>query len=882
MDINGKKDTSMSDSKNNYAKTSQNVMDDEPAKQTVRKRDGRLEEWDLNKIMERVRKVAVDVTRYHQTNCKDDIPLDLDSAVINDIVSSGVRSLEDEIPTSKLDELTAQRAGEEMDHPGAHVLGGAILISNLRKNIVSSDPIDTWPTEIRELAPLHIKRYAWRAYHFVHPLTQENYPLISESVFRFIMARGDELEEMMNRDRDYLFKYAGVSRLCGTETLAGYLIGEYISKHSRRLIETPQHMYMRIAVALWYPQMDKIKTLYDLLSLHHVSCASPTMFNAGTRNQKMSSCYLLSIEDDSIEGIFDRVKDVARISKGSGGIGIAVSCVRARGSFISGTNGISNGIVPMASVLNQTGRYVDQGGGKRKGAIAVYVEPWHPDFIELLQTRRNVGSKIEDQNYFNPNLFFGLWIPDLFMKLTREAYCNRDEKEEQEHPIMWNFYDPAVAPGLNKVWGSEFEALYYKYEAEGLVCYSRSIRSIWADLTTILAESNMPYMLFKDHCNRKSNQKNLGTIERSNLCTEIIQYSNEKEIAVCNLASICLPKFVNKPFTSEASFDYDRLGRCASFMNETLNQVIDRNEYPTESAKVSNMRHRPMGLGWQGLSNTAIRLGMEYDGLTFRVVNRNIAEQIYHSALDASCLAAERDGYYPSMKENGGAPISHGLFQFDLWYEDCGRLSDPNPELKLDWEGLRARVKQFGVRNSLLVAPMPTASTSQILGNNEGSQPIYRLVYTRRSLTGEYLEINDELIYLLKRAGLWKTEINPATNQPYNAMSTLIRKNAISIQKLVQIPVEIRKLFKTVSDISVRDYSLMARDRGIFIDQSQSHDVYFKNDADFTHKLIKYYIWAWENGLKTASYYTRLLTDETSMTKQVTKDMKEDCVACGS
>jgi ribonucleoside-diphosphate reductase alpha chain len=580
-----------------------------------------------------------------------------------------------------------------------------------------------------------------------------------------------------------------------------------------KVVERPQHLLMRVAVGIHGEDIPAAIETYNLLSEKWFTHATPTLFNAGTPKPQLSSCFLLTMKDDSIDGIYDTLKQTAKISQSAGGIGLSIHNVRAKGSYIKGTGGTSNGIVPMLRNFDMTARYVDQGGGKRKGSFAIYLEPWHADVFEFLELKKNHGK----EEMRARDLFYAMWIPDLFMK--------RIENNE-----MWSLFCPNEAPGLADCWGEEFERLYEKYEKEGKFRKQIKAQDLWFEILEAQIETGTPYMLYKDAANRKSNQKHLGTIKSSNLCTEIIEYTAPDEVAVCNLASIALPKFV----TEEGKFDHQKLYEITKVVTRNLNKVIDINYYPVEEARKSNMRHRPIGIGVQGLADAFILLRMPFDSEEARGLNKDIHETIYFAAMEASMELSKLNGPYETFK---GSPVSKGIFQFDMWgvTPESGRW---------DWENLKREVKQNGVRNSLLLAPMPTASTSQILGNNECFEPYTSNIYTRRTLSGEFIVANKHLMKDLISAGLWSETMR----------QKLIAANG-SVQQIAEIPQNIKDIYKTVWEISQKAIIDMSADRGAFICQSQSLNIHLTN-PNFG-KLTSMHFYAWKKGLKTGMYYLR-------------------------
>ena len=661
-------------------------------------------------------------------------------------------------------------------------------------------------------------------YRHINPKTGEKAGLIGEKTYKIIMAHKERLDREIIYDRDNQYDFFGYKTLERS----------YLLRVNGKIVERPQHMLMRVAVGIHEEDIEAAVGTYHLLSERWFTHASPTLFNAGTPRPQLSSCFLIMMKEDSIEGIYDTLKECANISKCAGGIGLNIHNIRATNSYIRGTNGQSNGIVPMLRVFNDTARYVDQGGGKRKGAFAIYLEPWHADIFEWLDLRKNHGKEEQRAR----DLFYGLWTNDLFMQRV-------------EAGGDWSLFCPHEAPGLADCWGKEFEALYTRYEAEGRARKTIKAQQLWFAILESQVETGNPYMLFKDACNSKSNQQNLGTIKCSNLCTEIVEYTSPEETAVCNLASIALPRFVQEREPSSPSagrdgkgklvgsmeaknrfFNFDRLKEVASQVTVNLNKIIDVNYYPAETARRSNMRHRPIGIGVQGLADAFILLGLAFDSPEAKLLNQQIFETIYYAAVKTSCELAQRDGPYETYQ---GSPVSKGQLQYDMW--------GVTPTDLHDWAGLKEQVAQHGVRNSLLLAPMPTASTSQILGNNECFEPYTSNIYTRRVLSGEFVVVNQHLLDDLTRLGLWSTELK----------NMLIGHNG-SVQGL-PIPQELKAIYKTVWEIKQRHLLDMAADRGAFIDQSQSFNVHM-SDPNFG-KLTSMHFYAWKKGLKTGMYYLR-------------------------
>lgn len=743
----------------------------------VMKRDGRRQPVKFDKITARIKKLAygldpiVDVTELAQKVCL---------------------GVYDGVTTSALDDLAAETAAYmSTKHHDYSLLASRIAISNLHKNTNKS-----FAETIEKL------------YNYRLPLTDEPAPLVAKGTHDFVMQHRETLDAAVIYDRDFSYDYFGFKTLERS----------YLLRINREIVERPQHMLMRVAVGIHLGEIDSVLSTYDALSNKLFTHASPTLFNAGTCRPQLSSCFLLTMTDDSIEGIYDTLKRCAVISKSAGGIGLSVHNIRATKSYIRGTNGSSNGIVPMLRVFNDTARYVDQGGGKRKGAFAIYLEPWHADIMDFLDLRKNHGKEESRAR----DLFYGLWTPDLFMKRV-------------EQNGSWSLFCPNEAPGLADKYGEEFEELYIKYEREGRARRSMEARKLWYAILEAQTETGNPYMLYKDACNRKSNQKNLGTIRSSNLCTEIIEYTSPDEVAVCNLASIALNKFVVIPQDgSDPYYDHKELYKITKMVARNLNKIIDINFYPVEEARNSNMRHRPIGIGVQGLADAFILMRMPFESEEARDLNKDIFETLYFGAAEASWELACEEGPYKTYE---GSPISQGEFQFDMWgvKPSSGRW---------DWDSLREKVKKDGVRNSLLVAPMPTASTSQILGNNECFEPYTSNLYTRRVLSGEFTIVNTHLVRDLQKLGLW----NEATK------NRIVAANG-SVQYIMEIPQEIRSLYKTVWEISQRRILELAADRGAFIDQSQSLNIHMASPS--IAKLSSMHFFGWKAGLKTGLYYLR-------------------------
>jgi len=736
----------------------------------VIKRDGHKEPVKFDKITARIQKLCyglnsrVDFTR---------------------IAMKVIEGVYDGVSTTELDNLAAEIAATNTTtHPDYALLASRIAVGNLHKNTKKS-----FSQTMRDL------------FEYVDPKTGLNAGLLAQDVMNAVDENAPLLDSTIIYDRDFNFDYFGFKTLERS----------YLLKLNGQVAERPQHMFMRVAVGIHKNDMDNVIKTYNMISEGWFTHATPTLFNAGTPKPQMSSCFLLQMQDDSIEGIYNTLKQTALISQSAGGVGLSIHNIRAKGSYIKGTNGTSNGIVPMLRVFNDTARYVDQGGGKRKGSFAIYLEPWHADVFDFLDLKKNTGKEESRAR----DLFYALWIPDLFMKRVKEN-------------AEWTLMCPHECPGLCDTWGEEFEALYTKYESAGKGRQTIKAQELWFKIMESQIETGTPYMLFKDAANRKSNQQNLGTIKSSNLCTEIIEYTSADEIAVCNLGSIALPKFIR-----DGQFDHHRLFEVTYQLAVNLNRVIDRNYYPVPETRKSNMRHRPIGIGVQGLADAFILLRMPFDSNEARVLNREIFETIYYAACTASKDLAIKDAPYETYQ---GSPASKGILQFDMW--------NVTPSPRWEWDVLKAEIKQHGMRNSLLLAPMPTASTAQILGNNECFEPYTTNIYTRRTLSGEFIILNKHLMKDLVSLGLWNDDLK----------NKLIAANG-SVQNIVEIPDNLKALYKTAWELSQKTILDMAADRGAFICQSQSLNIFMEN-ANF-NKLTSMHFYAWELGLKTGMYYLR-------------------------
>ncbi|MFN8326365.1 ribonucleoside-diphosphate reductase subunit alpha [Flavobacterium sp.] len=739
----------------------------------VIKRDGHKEPVMFDKITDRIKKLC-----YGLNEMVDAVK----------VAMRVIEGLYDGVTTSELDNLAAETAAAmTVTHPDYAQLAARIAVSNLHKNTKKS-----FSETMNDM------------FHYVNPRTNQEAPLLSEEVHRVIMENAEFLDSHIIYNRDFNYDYFGFKTLERS----------YLLKINGKIVERPQHMLMRVSVGIHLDDLKSVIETYELMSKKFFTHATPTLFNAGTPKPQMSSCFLLTMQDDSIDGIYDTLKQTAKISQSAGGIGLSIHNVRATGSYIRGTNGTSNGIVPMLRVFNDTARYVDQGGGKRKGSFAIYIETWHADIMDFLDLKKNHGK----EEMRARDLFYAMWISDLFMKRVQED-------------STWTLMCPNECPGLYDVYGEEFEKLYISYEEKGKGRKTIKARELWEKILESQIETGTPYMLYKDAANRKSNQKNLGTIRSSNLCTEILEYTSADEIAVCNLASISLPMFVEN-----GKFDHELLFNVTKRVTRNLNKVIDRNYYPVKEAENSNMRHRPVGLGVQGLADAFIKLRLPFTSDEAKQLNQEIFETIYFAAVTASMEMAKEEGAYSSFQ---GSPISQGEFQYNLW-----GLKDEDLSGRWDWASLRKEVMEHGVRNSLLMAPMPTASTSQILGNNEAFEPYTSNIYTRRVLSGEFIVVNKHLLEDLVERGLWNEDLKQE-----------IMRNNGSIQNIDRIPADLKELYKTVWEMSMKDIIDMSRQRGYFIDQSQSLNLFMEN-ANFA-KLTSMHFYAWQSGLKTGMYYLR-------------------------
>ena len=758
----------------------------------VIKRDGRKESVKFDKITARIEKLSYGLnTKYVKTI---------------EIAKKVIDGLYDGVSTQELDELAAETAATlTTKHPDYAALAARISISNLHKTTSKS-----FSNTIKRL------------YTYINPKTQENASLISKDVYGIINKNAAILDSSIIYDRDFSYDYFGFKTLQKS----------YLLKLDGKVVERPQHMLMRVAVGIHHDDIDSVIETYNLLSEKWFTHATPTLFNAGTPKPQLSSCFLLTMQDDSIDGIYNTLKQCAKISQSAGGIGLSIHNVRGTGSYIKGTNGVSNGVIPMLRNFDMTARYVDQGGGKRKGSFAIYLEPWHCDVFEFLQLKKNHGK----EELRARDLFYAMWIPDLFMKRVEENGS-------------WSLFSPDEAPNLHETYGEEFEKLYTKYEKEGKARKTVKAQDLWFEILESQIETGNPYILYKDHANNKSNQKNLGTIKSSNLCTEIIEYTSPDEIAVCNLASIALNMFVKE----DSTYDFQKLHDITKVITKNLNKVIDVNYYPVEEAKNSNMRHRPIGIGVQGLADAFILMKYPFDSAEAKQLNKDIFETIYYAAMEASMELSKKEGPYETYK---GSPVSKSIFQFDMWgvTPKSGRW---------DWTKLKQKVKKHGVRNSLLLAPMPTASTSQILGNNECFEPYTSNLYTRRVLSGEFIVVNKHLLNDLIELDLWSDK-----------MKDKIMEQNGSIQNINEIPDNIKLLYRTVWEVSQKSIIEMAADRGAYICQSQSMNIHMQ-DANFG-KLTSMHFHAWKLGLKTGLYYLRTKAAADAIKFTIVKEEKEN------
>jgi len=792
----------------------------------VIKRNGKKEPVMFDKITSRVKKLC-----YGLNKLVDPVK----------VAMRVIEGLYEGVSTSELDNLAAEIAATmTTTHPDYAKLAARIAVSNLHKNTKKS-----FSETMDDL------------YYYVNPRTDKKAPLLADDVYKIIKDNAEKLDSTIIYNRDFGYDFFGFKTLERS----------YLLKLNGQIVERPQHMLMRVSIGIHKTDLDAAIETYELMSKRYFTHATPTLFNAGTPKPQMSSCFLLQMQDDSIDGIYDTLKQTAKISQSAGGVGLSIHNIRATGSYIRGTNGTSNGIVPMLKVFNDTARYVDQGGGKRKGSFALYLEPWHADIFQFLDLKKNTGK----EEMRARDLFYAMWIPDLFMKRVEEDG-------------NWTLMCPNECPHLFDTYGDEFEKLYEGYEKVGKGRKTIRARELWEKILESQIETGNPYMLYKDAVNRKSNQKNLGTIRSSNLCTEIMEYTAEDEVAVCNLASIALPMFVTEKEDGTKFFNHKKLFDVAKKVTKNLDTVIDQNYYPVKEAENSNMRHRPVGIGIQGLADVFIMLRLPFTSDDAKQLNQDIFETIYYAALTASTEIAKVKGTYRSYK---GSPVSEGILQHNMWHVKDEELSG-----NWDWKKLKKNIAKHGVRNSLLVAPMPTASTSQILGNNEAFEPYTSNIYSRRVLSGEFIVVNKHLLEDLVNLGLWDDQMK----------EDIMRANG-SIQDIDKIPADLKALYKTVWEMSMKDIIDMARQRGYFIDQSQSLNLFMK-DPDYG-KLTSMHFYAWKSGLKTGMYYLRTKSavnakqytvsnvkkeEDKPLTEEELKAMiiqskeagSDDCLMCGS
>jgi len=791
----------------------------------VIKRNGKKEPVMFDKITSRVKKLC-----YGLNKLVDPVK----------VAMRVIEGLYEGVSTSELDNLAAEIAATmTTTHPDYAKLAARIAVSNLHKNTKKS-----FSETMNDL------------YTYVNPRTGKKAPLLADDVYKIIKDNAEKLDSTIIYNRDFGYDFFGFKTLERS----------YLLKLNGQIVERPQHMLMRVSIGIHKDDLDAAIETYELMSKRYFTHATPTLFNAGTPKPQMSSCFLLQMQDDSIDGIYDTLKQTAKISQSAGGVGLSIHNIRATGSYIRGTNGTSNGIVPMLKVFNDTARYVDQGGGKRKGSFALYLEPWHADIFEFLDLKKNTGK----EEMRARDLFYAMWLPDLFMK-----------RVEEDGP--WTLMCPNECPHLFDTYGDEFEKLYEGYEKVGKGRKTIRARELWEKILEAQIETGNPYMLYKDAANRKSNQKNLGTIRSSNLCTEIMEYTSEDEVAVCNLASIALPMFVTEKEDGSKFFNHKKLFDVTKKVTKNLDTVIDQNYYPVVEAENSNMRHRPVGIGIQGLADAFIMLRLPFTSDAAKQLNQDIFETIYYAALTASMEIAKLKSPYSSYK---GSPVSEGILQHNMWH-----INDEDLSGHWDWKKLKKNIAKHGVRNSLLVAPMPTASTSQILGNNEAFEPYTSNIYSRRVLSGEFIVVNKHLLEDLVNLNLWDDQMK----------EDIMRANG-SIQDIDKIPTDLKELYKTVWEMSMKDILDMARQRGYFIDQSQSLNLFMK-DPDYG-KLTSMHFYAWKSGLKTGMYYLRTKSavnakqytvsnvkkeEEKPLTEEELKAMiiqskenPDDCLMCGS
>ncbi len=785
----------------------------------VIKRDGRKEDVSFDKILKRLSYLAKD--------------LDEKYISYEEIAQKTIEGVYDGVTTKELDNLAAEIAAtKSIEHPDYAIFAAKIIVSNIQKDVENS-----FSKNIELL------------YNYKHPENNSPSPLVSDEVYKVTQKYPKELDAMIVPERDYSYDYFGIKTLEKT----------YLLRRNKKIAETPQQLFLRVSIGIHKDDLKAVKETYELLSKKYFTHATPTMITAGTQWPRLSSCFLVAMKDDSINGIYDTLKETALISQGGAGIGVHIHNIRVRGSYIKGTGGFSNGLVPMLRVFNETARYVDQGGGKRKGAFAMYLEPWHADIFDFLDLKKNHGK----EELKARDLFYAMWIPDLFMKRVKEEG-------------VWSLMDPNVAKGLSDVYGEEFESLYEKYEQESKFVKQIPAQELWFKIVESQIETGTPYMVYKDSVNFKNGQKNLGVIKSSNLCAEITEYSDKNETAVCNLASIALPKFLN---LETKEFDFEKLRKVVSVIVNNLDKIIDINTYPVPETKNSNFKHRPMGIGVQGLADLFALLKLPFGSEESKKLNREIFETIYFSALEKSNKLAEERGIYESFD---GSPASEGVLQFDMWKE-AG--FDVKFSGRWDWGNLKEKIKKTGLRNSLFVAQMPTGSTSQLLGNNEATEAFTSNMYVRRTLSGEFIVINRHLMKDLVELNLWNKEMK----------NHLMTENG-SIQNIPEIPNDLKEVYKTVWEIPQKIIIDMASERGAFVDQSQSMNIHITDPT--MAKITSMHFYGWKSGLKTGMYYlrTQAARDAIKFTveKQETQELKKErknviidddsnvCLSCGA
>ncbi len=768
----------------------------------VIKRDGSKETVSFDKVLERLRKLSYG--------------LDLNHISYEEVAQKTIEGIYDGVTTIELDILASEiAASKAVEHPDYSILASRIVVDNIHK-----------------IVEKNFVKNSRLLYEYIDPKTNEHAPLISKKLLDIIEKNSDKINGAIIHDRDFDFDYFGIKTLERS----------YLLKRNGKISETPQQMIMRVSLGIHGEDIEAALETYDLMSRKYFTHATPTLFNAGTTKPQLSSCFLLAMQDDSISGIYDTLKEAALISQNAGGLGVHVHNIRSKGSYIKGTGGTSNGLVPMLRNFNETANYVDQGGGKRKGSFAIYLEPWHSDIFDFLDLKKNHGK----EEFRARDLFYALWVPDLFMERV---------KNDQE----WSLMDPNISKGLFDVYGDEFKELYEKYEKEGKYIKKIKAQDLWFKIIESQIETGTPYMVYKDAVNRKNNQKNLGVIKSSNLCAEIVEYSDKDETAVCNLASIAVPRFLNE----NKEFDFNKLFEVTKVITKNIDKIIDINYYPTEKTERSNKRHRPMGIGIQGLADLFAILKIPFESEKAFKLNREIYETIYFAALSASNELAKEKGSYESFE---GSPASKGILQFDMWEEESKKLGRENKVVfsgRWNWNELKEKIKKDGLRNSLFVAQMPTGSTAQILGNNESFEPFTSNMFLRRTLSGEFIIVNKYLLKDLIELGLWNKKMK----------NKIMAENG-SIQNIDEIPQNIKDIYKNVWEISQKNIIKMASERGPFVDQTQSLNIHMTN-AGFA-KVTSMHFFGWEMGLKTGMYYLRTQAARDAIKFTVEKEIEKD------